>query len=239
MVFQKPDGMCDGGDLDCGSGLLLIIKKSMDPLEPGQLLEVQSREKTVADDLPAWCRMVEHEFLGSVGHEQYTSYYVRKGGSSGSVEEDLEAARGYQWSVRVCEVQGLGAKVFSRNHTLTAGQPAEFSSKVDAPSAIDYLLTSLGSCLVVGFKAHASKRNIVIDEMEFTLKGKLDNILYHMELEEHGSPKVEEITGVFYVTSPNDDDELLEVWRITLERSPIFQTLQPSVSMNFKFQVVL
>ncbi|QOY34283.1 sulfurtransferase TusA family protein [Anaerobacillus isosaccharinicus] len=239
MVFQKPDGMCDGGDLDCGSGLLLIIKKSMDPLEPGQLLEVRSRERTVADDLPAWCRMVEHEFLGFEKHEQHTSYYVRKGGSSGSVEEDLEAARGYQWSVRVREAQGLSAKVFSRNHTLTAGQPAEFSQKVDAPSAIDYLLTSLGSCLVVGFKAHASKRHIVIDEMEITLKGKLENILYHMELEDHGSPKVEEITGIFYVTSPNDESELEDVWRTTIERSPIYQTLLPSVSINLKFQVIL
>lgn len=239
MVFQKPDGMCDGGDLDCGSGLLLIIKKSMDPLETGQLLEVRSRERTVAEDLPSWCRMVEHEFLGSEKHEQHISYFVRKGGSGGSIEDDLEAARGYQWSVRVREAKGLSAKVFSRNHTFTSGQPAEFSPKVDAPSAIDYLLTSLGSCLVVGFKALASKRNIVIDEMEFTLKGKLENILYHMELEDQGSPKVDQIAGVFYVTSPNEEDELQEVWRKTLERSPIYQTLQPSVSINLKFQVVL
>jgi uncharacterized OsmC-like protein/TusA-related sulfurtransferase len=239
MVFQKPDGMCDGGDLDCGSGLLLIIKKSMDALDNGQVLEVRSREKTVAEDLPAWCRMVEHEFLGSKKHEQHTSYFVQKGRGGESAEDDLNAARGYQWSVRVREDKGLSAKVFSRNHTLTSGQPAEFSPKVDAPSAIDYLLTSLGSCLVVGFKAHASRRNIEIDEMELTLKGKLENILYHMELENHGSPKVEQIIGVFYVTSPNEENELHDVWRTTLERSPIFQTLLPSVSIKIKFQVVL
>ena len=30
--MENPKAVCDGGDLDCGSGLLLIIKKAMDPL---------------------------------------------------------------------------------------------------------------------------------------------------------------------------------------------------------------
>ena len=34
----------------------------------------------------------------------------------------------------------LPVKVHSRNHTLMVGQPADFSPKVDAPSAIDYFL---------------------------------------------------------------------------------------------------
>lgn len=239
MFIEKPDGMCDGGDLDCGSGLLLIIKKSMDPLSIGQILEVRSRERTVADDLPAWCRMVEHEFLGATKQDSFTSYFVKKGGKVANTDQDLDAARGYQWSVRLRDQEGLSAKVYSRNHTFSAGQPAEFSPKVEAPSAIDYLLTSLGACLVVGFKAHASRRNIVIDEMELTLKGKLENVLYHMELDDHGSPKLEQITGVFYVTSPNDDQELIDAWEGTLQRSPVYQTLFPSTSISIKFQIVL
>ena len=31
-IMENPKAVCDGGDLDCGSGLLLIIKKAMDPL---------------------------------------------------------------------------------------------------------------------------------------------------------------------------------------------------------------
>lgn len=232
------DRMCDGGDLDCGSGLLLIIKKNMDELVPSQVLEVRSRERTVADDLPAWCRMVEHEFLGSEEHENYTSYYVKKGGKKDSVDEDLKAAKGYQWIVRVSNMEGLQAKVHSRNHTFIAGQPAEFSAKVEAPSAIDYLLASLASSIVVGFKAHSSRRNIIIDQMEMTLKGKLDNVLYHMEIEDEGSPKVTEIKGSFYVTSPNDEEELEEVWKVTLDRSPIYQTLKDTVKMNINFSNV-
>lgn len=232
------DQMCDGGDLDCGSGLLLIIKKNIDPLDAGQVLEVRSRERTVADDLPAWCRMVDHEFLGSEPHENHTSYYIKKGGESDSVEDDFEAAKGYQWRVRVSSMEGLQAKVHSRNHTFVVGQPAEFSAQVEAPSAVDHLLASLSSCIVVGFKSHSSRRNIIIDHMEMSLAGKLDNVLYHMEIEDTGSPRITEIKGTFYTTSPNDEAELREAWETTLDRSPIYQTLKDSMKIDLDFSVV-
>ena len=40
----RPDVSFDGGDLDCGSGLLLLIRKHIDPLARGQILEVRSTE---------------------------------------------------------------------------------------------------------------------------------------------------------------------------------------------------
>lgn len=81
-LFPSPNAVCDGGDLDCGNGLLLIIRKAIDPLEPGQVLEVRSREPSVEGDLPAWCRMVAHDFLGSAPGSRYTSYFIRKGGAA-------------------------------------------------------------------------------------------------------------------------------------------------------------
>ncbi|MFF2446658.1 sulfurtransferase TusA family protein [Neobacillus sp. NPDC058068] len=236
--MEIPHGVCDGGDLDCGSGLLLIIKKAMDPLLDGQILEVRSRERTVAEDLPAWCRMVNHEFLGSEPGENTTRYFIRKGSAQEELEQDLQAAKGYQWSVRVRGEKDLSAKVHSRNHTFLAGQPADFSPKVNAPSAIDYLLASLASCLTVGFKAQASKRNLEIDNLELALKGGLDNVLFHLELEDEGSPKLEQITGAFYVSSPETEAVLEDLWRNTLERSPIYQTLKQAVSINIKLSIV-
>ncbi len=34
----EPDASFDGGDLECGNGLLLLIRQHMDPLERGGLL---------------------------------------------------------------------------------------------------------------------------------------------------------------------------------------------------------
>ncbi|OLS38379.1 sulfurtransferase TusA family protein [Bacillus sp. MRMR6] len=230
--------VCDGGDLDCGSGLLLIIKKTMDPLSNGQILEVKSRERTVAEDLPAWCRMVEHEYLGSEPGSNTTRYFIRKGSYQDELEADLQAAKGFQWSVRAKGDKELTAKIYSRNHTFLAGQPADFSPKVNAPSAIDYLLASLASCLTVGYKAQASRRDIEIDHLELTLKGGLENVLFHMELEEDGSPKMNTITGVFYVSSPESEVVLEDIWNMTLTKSPIYQTLKQSIAIDIKLSIV-
>lgn len=236
--MYNPQAVCDGGDLDCGSGLLLIIKKAMDPLMGGEILEVRSRERTVAEDLPAWCRMVEHQFLGSEPGENTTRYFIKKGRAQTELKADLEAAKGYQWSVRVQGEADLSAKVHSRNHTFVVGQPADFSPKVIAPSAIDYLLGSLAGCLTVGYKAQASKRNIEIDHLEVSLKASLENVLFHMALEDEGSPKLKGIKGTFYVSSPGDEAELEELWSSTLLRSPIYQTLKQAVNIDVQFAIV-
>lgn len=55
--------------MDCGSGLLLQIRRRIDPLERGQLLEIRSTEPSVAEDLPAWCRLSGNELV-SVRHDE-------------------------------------------------------------------------------------------------------------------------------------------------------------------------
>ena len=53
----------DGGTLDCGNGLLLLIRKHIDPLRSGELLEIRSQESSVVEDLPAWCRLTKNELV--------------------------------------------------------------------------------------------------------------------------------------------------------------------------------
>lgn len=238
MLNLNPHAVCDGGDLDCGSGLLLIINKNMTPLEPGQILEIRSRERTVADDLPSWCRMVKHEFLGSEPGDNTVHYFVRKGKKESNIEKDLEAAKGYKWNVRVQGEKDLKAKVYARNHRFYSGQPAEFSSNVDAPSAVDYLIASLASCLTVGYKAHASRRNVTVDQIEVSLKGEIENVLYHMEIEESGNPSLKQIAGSCYVSSSADERLLEEIWQSTLDRSPIYQTLKKAIEIKLTFSIV-
>ncbi len=65
-----PDASFDGGDLDCGNGLLLLIRKHIDPLDPGRLLEICSVDSTVEVDLPAWCRLTGNELV-NVQHARF------------------------------------------------------------------------------------------------------------------------------------------------------------------------
>ena len=75
----EPDASFDGGDLDCGGGLLLLIRRHIDPLERGALLEILSTEPTVETELPAWCRMTRNEMVSWTRANGQRSYLVCKG----------------------------------------------------------------------------------------------------------------------------------------------------------------
>ena len=64
----------DGGDLDCGNGLLLLIRTHSDPLPRGGLLEIRSTEISVDEDLPAWCRMTGHTLV----HAEHPLYLIQR-----------------------------------------------------------------------------------------------------------------------------------------------------------------
>jgi 5-methyltetrahydropteroyltriglutamate--homocysteine methyltransferase len=69
----------DGGTLDCGSGLLLLIRKHIDPLRNGGLLEIRSQESSVVEDLPAWCRLTKNELVSCTRGSNEWSFLVCKG----------------------------------------------------------------------------------------------------------------------------------------------------------------
>ncbi len=75
----SPDVAFDGGDLDCGNGLLLLIRKHIDPLPRGGLLEIRSTEISVDEDLPAWCRMTKNELVSWTKAGRQRSFLVAKG----------------------------------------------------------------------------------------------------------------------------------------------------------------
>lgn len=74
-----PDVRFDGGDLDCGNGLLLLIRRHIDPMERGQLLEILSTEASVREDLPAWCRLTGNELVAVEASGAANAFLVCKG----------------------------------------------------------------------------------------------------------------------------------------------------------------
>lgn len=74
----------DGGDMDCGSGLLLLITRAMRRLEPGQVLGVRSAEVSVVSDLPAWADLVGHDVVAEAAesHDGPWWFAVSKAGKT-------------------------------------------------------------------------------------------------------------------------------------------------------------
>src|SRR5262249_8676139 len=80
----------DGGDLDCGNGLLLLIRKHIDPMRRGQLLEIRSTEISVDQDLPAWCRLTGNELVSWTKVEKQRSFLVCKGALAERAEAETK-----------------------------------------------------------------------------------------------------------------------------------------------------
>ena len=54
----------DGEELPLGGGLLALVRPALDALDRGGILAVLSRSDSVRADLPSWCRVERHKYLG-------------------------------------------------------------------------------------------------------------------------------------------------------------------------------
>ena len=72
-----PTEVVDGGALS--SGLLMRVRNALERLQEGQVLEVQSTEESIREDLRAWCRITLNEFMGDADAGSHSKYFIRKG----------------------------------------------------------------------------------------------------------------------------------------------------------------
>lgn len=79
--FPEVARLVDGGDMDCGSGLLLLITRAMRRLDDGDLLAIRSAEPSVQVDLPAWAEMVGNDVATQAAESADGPWWfaVRKG----------------------------------------------------------------------------------------------------------------------------------------------------------------
>jgi len=236
-----PDHVFDGGDLDCGSGLVLLIRENMKKVPEGGIMEMRSLEPSVCDDLPPWCRMVGHDYLGLVGSPRQARYFIKKNPAvkddEKALEDDKKRAKEYEWRTRTRSTGHLKSTVYCRNFSFDVGQSASFEEKDKYPSALEYLIGALSASLSTSFSTESAKAGLDIDDVEITIRCKLENILAHLGLED-GDPSISSIDIKCFITSMDDEKKVKEVWEDTLKRSPLFTTLQKSTTLNVKVNVV-
>lgn len=57
----------EGGTLDCGSGLLLLVMRTVRGVAIDDVLVISTQERSVVDDLPAWARLAGHAIVAVAG----------------------------------------------------------------------------------------------------------------------------------------------------------------------------
>ncbi len=243
LAAIQPERMFDGGDLDCGSGLVLLIRENMLAVPEGGVLEMRSRETTVKSDLPPWCRMVGHDYLGCLEGEGFTRYFVRRGSpqiaetEAQALQEDKRRAKEYEWRLRARSAGALHTRIYCRNFSWSVGQPASFEEKDERPSAVEQLLGALGGDLCTAFATACAQAGLEVDDVELTVRGRLTNVLAHLGLEE-GDPSLASIQVKCYASTLDDEGKTREVWEEVVRRSPVAATLRKSVDLSVDLAIV-
>ncbi|MBM4119024.1 osmotically inducible protein OsmC [bacterium] len=238
-----PAAVFDGGDLDCGSGLVLLIREHMQTVAAGEILEMRSREPTVGDDLPPWCRMVGHEYLGRLDGDGPGSarYFIRRGAAApaedAALARDKARARDYEWRARVRVTGPQASSVYCRNFSFAAGQAASFEERDAHPSAVEYLLGALGADLAAGFANACAQAGLTADDIELTVRGRLHDVLAHLGLAE-GDPALARIEVKCFLSTPDDEAAAQAAWLSAQARSPLLATLRKAVAVDLRLSLV-
>ena len=202
---------------------------------------MRSLEPTVCDDLPPWCRMVGHSYLGSLGTPNKARYFIQKHekaqADETALEEDKKRAREYEWRLRTRSTGHLKSTVYCRNFSFDVGQAASFEEKDKYPSAIEYFTGALSASLSTAFYTESAKAGLDIDDIEITVKCKLENVLAHLGLEE-GYPGISQIDLKCFITTMDDPKKVRGIWEQTVNQSPIYATLIKSTDINMKVNIV-
>lgn len=240
-----PDHRLDGGDLDCGSGLVLLIREHMLRVPEGGVLELRSRERTVCDDLPPWCRMVGHEYLGRLpgATADETRFFVRRGDAAAAraeaqaLADDKARAREYEWRLRARSTGNLRSTAYCRNFSFTVGQPASFEEKDEHPSALEYLLGALAGDLATGLATACSQAGLQVDDVEITVRARLHDVLAHLGLAE-GDPALESVVIKVFASTLDDEILVRKVWDGVWRRSPVAMTLAKAARLDAQLNIV-
>jgi hypothetical protein len=128
---------------------------------------------------------------------------------------------------------------YTGTHAFPIGKQASFTHTVH-PTAVDYLLGALGGDLLCGLQTIASRRGVIIDEMEARVSGSLNNPLVFLGvIGEHGHPGLQAITCTLYVSADVSGAVLQDLWQVVLARSPLVNTLQRCVDLSLSLQQIL
>lgn len=112
----------DAGDLPLGGGLLALLRPALARLEPGGVLALLSTSRAAAQDLPSFCRVERHRYLGCTREGDRDRHLIERG--------TLGVAR-------LPEGTGVESRLASREGRVTASdvlKAAPFPDRADAHS---------------------------------------------------------------------------------------------------------
>ena len=77
LALLKIDEVVDARGTSC-PGPILAAKKAIGKVPADGIMQVLATDSGTLKDLPAWCKKMGHEFLGSLEEQGYLCLYLKK-----------------------------------------------------------------------------------------------------------------------------------------------------------------
>ena len=120
----------------------------------------------------------------------------------------------------------------ARTHEVARASALSFDSKEPLPTSIEVFLAAIAADLLGTFGRLARHRRLIIDEAEAVLSATLaDPLVYLGVVGSAGVPRLSSLVVRAHIGTPSPPASVREAWDDALQRSPLLNTLRPSVEL--------
>ncbi len=127
--------------------------------------------------------------------------------------------------------QYIGGKEVVKDVSFHVGEPKELLGNNAYPTPQDYLLGGMAGCMMVGFVASASARNIKLDEVKLTIKGAL-NLRGFLNVDADAPVGFAEVQFNFAVKGDGSQAQYDEIIAGVQQSSPNYRTISDAVKVS-------
>jgi len=137
---------------------------------------------------------------------------------------------------RIDEFDQAGETVHTREFTLQGDEPEQILGERAGPNAVELLLGALGSCLSVGYAAHAAAMGIELDDLRFEMEGDID-LRGFLGISDDVRPGYESIPCTAHAVSDASEDDLEKLRERVEATSPIVDGIANEVPLETRLVV--
>ena len=144
---------------------------------------------------------------------------------------ETEWTDGLQSVTSIDEFEQAGERIRTREFHVEGDEPEQILGERSAPNAVELLLAALGSCLTVGYAAHAAAMEIELDELRFEMDGDVD-LRGFLGVSEDVRAGYDEVTCTAHVEADASEEELAELRERVETTSPLMDNVANRVSLE-------
>ncbi|WP_433435034.1 OsmC family protein [Nonomuraea sp. CA-141351] len=142
------------------------------------------------------------------------------------------------WTTTTTWDNGFHTVTSARGHHIDADETAEFGSHDAAPTAHEYVLAALGSCIAAGMVLQTTLRGIALRHLSVEVTGGFDNLLQKGDPAEDGTTGYLTLQVVGSVSADADDEVVRDLWDRVISGSPVANTIRRPTPVVASLRIV-